>query len=180
MSLSCGGGRFVRDGRGVWRYGERGQPVSGAQDMTLSNFFNFPAHDGNDGRVVEVSRGVALEHQSLDFCLDFDTGVGSTIDVPQTIWDRHDEVIGIWAPELQEEGGMRGMKLDAGSQLDWVWHAPVAPTKPHDIRTMAASFRRHLRRKGWVPQEVNGISVSWEPWRDNPMESGPRFLPERD
>ena len=180
MSRSCGGGRFVRDDLGVWRYGVHGQPVSGAQDMTLSNFFNFPTHDGDEGHVVQVQRGVALENHSLDFCLDFDTGVGSTIEVPLKIWDQHDEVIGLWAPELKEEGGMRGMKFDTGNVLDWVWQTPVAPTKPHDIGKMAAGFRRHLRRKGWVPQEVNGLSVSWEPWRENPMESGPRYLPEPD
>jgi hypothetical protein len=180
MSRSCGGGRFVRDDRGVWRYGAHGQPVSGAQDMTLSNFFNFVTQERAGGEVVEVLRGVALEDRSLEFCLDFDTGVGSAIDVPLHIWDQHDEVIGIWAPELKEEGGMRGMKFDAGGGSDWVWQAPVAPTKPHDIHKMAASLRRHLRRKGWAPQEVNGFSVYWEPWRENPRESGPRFLPEPD
>ena len=62
MSRSCGGGRFVRDDRGIWRYGFLGQPVSGAQDMTLNNFFNFPTREGEEGKFVQVQRGIAIEN----------------------------------------------------------------------------------------------------------------------
>jgi hypothetical protein len=150
--------------------------------MTLTNFFNFPTEDRPGGKVVLVARGMALENQSLDFCLDYDSGSGSTIAVPFEVWKKHDSVIGIWAPELQHEGGIRGMKFDGpvSGPRPSVWEAPVAPTKPHDIRHMASSLRRDLRRKGWVPQVLEGFIASWEPWRENPRESGPRFLPDAD
>ena len=183
MNQSCGGGRFVRDARGVWRYGADGQPVSGAQDMTLTNFFNFPIEQRPSGSVVLVPRGMALENQSLDFCLDLDTGAGATIPVPMEVWKKHDAVIGIWAPELKHEGGIRGMKFDVPEESaprPAVWEAPVAPTKPHDIKHMTTSLKRHLRRKGWAPQELDGFTAYWEPWRDDPRESGPRYLPDAD
>jgi hypothetical protein len=178
MPQSCGGGRFVRDARGVWRYGESGQPVSGAQDMTLSNFFNFPKTP--DGKLVLVPRGYALENQSLDFCLDYDSGSGSTIVVPVEAWQKNDRVVGVWAPELQQEGGIRGMKFDGAESgpRPAVWEAPVAPTKPHDIRNMAPSLRRDLRRKGWAPQVLDGFTAYWE--RYKPKETGPSFLPDAD
>ena len=43
---------------------------------------------------------------------------------------------------------------------------------------MNISFRRHLRRKGWVPQEVDGLTAYWEPWRENPEGNRPP-LPAR-
>ena len=179
---SCGNGRFIRDPRGVWRYGEDGQPVSGAQDMTLTNFFNFPVEQRPAGAVVLVSRGIALENESLAFCLEHDPGPGTTtIPVPLEVWQRHDRVIGIWAPELKDEGGIRGMKFDELSHFrESEWESPVAPTKPHDIRNMAASLKRNLRRKGWAPQELEGFTAYWEPWRENPREAGPRYLPDAD
>ena len=182
MGASCGSGRFVRDSRGVWRYGEDGQPVSGAQDMTLTNFFNFPTEKRAGAEVILVPRGIAMENHSLDFCLDFDSGSGSVIAVPIDVWRKHDRVIGIWAPELKEEGGMRGIKFDKpdGGPPSSVWEAPVAPTKPHEIKDMAPSLKRHLRRKGWAPQELDGFTAYWEPWRQNPREAGPRYLPEND
>lgn len=181
MEQSCGSGRYYRDHRGVWRYGENGQPVSGAQDMTLTNFFNFPVEHRPDGATVLIARGMALENESLAFCLDHDTGSGATIRVPLEIWTRHDRVIGIWAPELREEGGIRGMKFDDSvTPRASEWESPVAPTKPHDIRHMAETLKRNLRRKGWAPQELEGFTAYWEPWREDPREAGPRYLPDAD
>ncbi|MGQ0678535.1 MAG: hypothetical protein ACT4OM_02560 [Actinomycetota bacterium] len=175
MTKSCGGGRFVRDGRGIWRYGQDGQPVSGAQDMTMSNLFNFPV----DRDVVSVQRGVAIENEILSWCLDYDTELGSTIEVPLDQWRRHDGVIGIWAPELMHEGGIRGMRTDAGDQSDFhdVWRAPIAPVKRQDIKRTALTLEKDLRRRGWVPQSSNGNSAYWEHWRsEQPTLSLAQYL----
>lgn len=163
MNQSCGGGRFVRDSRGIWRYGEDGQPVSGAQDMTLTNLFNFAMEPG----VVIVLRGMAIENEILSWCLDYDTEVGSSIEVPLPDWLAHDTVIGIWAPELVQEGGIRGLRCDrVGEEYEpGIWDSPIAPTKRADIKQTAFSLERDVRRKGWVPQHSNGNSAYWEQWR---------------
>lgn len=166
MSQCCGGGRFARDSRGVWRYGEDGQPVSGAQDMTLTNLFNFPMEQG----VVSVLRGMAIENEILSWCLEYDTEVGATIEIPLPVWSTHDRVIGIWAPELMQEGGIRGLQFDEPTQplgIHGVSNSPVAPTKRADIKRTSFVLERDLRRKGWVPQTSisNGTSAYWEHWR---------------
>lgn len=100
--------------------------------MTLTNFFNFERAGTDAGTVVKVPRGMLLENYVLEFCKEFDTG-GPIIDVPLASWDEHDEVIGIWAPELQQEGGVRGLRLDpplkAGDQPP-VWQPALAPNRP--------------------------------------------------
>lgn len=131
--------------------------------MTLTNLFNFAMEQGR----VSVQRGMALENEVLSWCLDYDTEIGSTIEVPLPEWLAHDTVIGVWAPELVQEGGIRGLRCDkSGDPYNQdVWSAPVAPTKRWDVRHAALGLERDVRRKGWIPQHSNGTSAYWEAWR---------------
>lgn len=129
--------------------------------MTLSNFFNFE----QAGTVVRVPRGMVLENYLLEFCNEFDTG-GPIIEVPLATWSQHDQVIGIWAPELQQEGGVRGMKLDPprepGDPLP-DWQPPFAPNRPstdpyRPISEMEADVRRRASW-GFTPlKSLGGLS----------------------
>lgn len=137
-------------------------PVRGGRDMTLSNFFNFELVENGSGPVVRVPRGLALENYLLEFCAEFDTG-GADIDVPAEAWAEHDDVIGIWAPELQHEGGVRGMRLDKprqeGDPIDR-WEPPLAPNRPSSdpykpITEMEIDIRR---RTSWGFAPLKGLA----------------------
>ena len=128
-------------------------PVRGGRDMTLSNFFNFEQVESDAGPVLKVPRGMLLENYLLDFCNEWDTG-GAFIEVPASAWAERDEVVGIWAPELQEEGGVRGVRLDPprnpGDPLPQ-WEPPFAPNRPSSdpykpVTEMEADIRR---RTSW-------------------------------
>lgn len=156
MHLSCGRGRFVRDEAGVWRYGVDGLPVHGGQDMTMTNFFNFTRRLGAGGAFVQVSRGLAMEDGSLAWVFSWDSGTGPTIDVPLDEWDKRDRVIGVWAPELKQEGGMRGLKLDAGlgdAGPEGIGEAAVAPPLPlqEEPETPASPSDGGIRKRIWSP-----------------------------
>jgi hypothetical protein len=136
-------------------------PVRGGRDMTLTNFFNFEQVETDNGPVVRVPRGLALENYLLEFCAEFDTG-GPEIDVPAEAWAEHDDVIGIWAPELQHEGGVRGVRLDKprreGDPLDQ-WEPPLAPNRPSSdpykpISEMETDIRR---RTSWGFAPLKGL-----------------------
>ncbi|MEX0789707.1 MAG: hypothetical protein WD178_02925 [Actinomycetota bacterium] len=118
--------------------------------MTLTNFFNFEQAETDLGPVVRVPRGLLLENYLLDFCAEHDTG-GPFVDVPAAVWAEHDQVIGVWAPELQHEGGVRGVRLDKprlpGDPVD-PWEPPLAPNRPSSdpykpISEMETDIRRH-------------------------------------
>ena len=130
--------------------------------MTLSNFFNFELVENGSGPVVRVPRGLALENYLLEFCAEFDTG-GPDIDVPTEAWAEHDDVIGIWAPELQHEGGVRGMRLEKprqeGDPIER-WEPPLAPNRPSSdpyrpITEMETDIRR---RTSWGFAPLKGLA----------------------
>lgn len=125
--------------------------------MTLSNFFNFERIDTGIGTVVRVPRGMLLENYLLAFCSEWDTG-GPTVDVPASSWDERDEVIGIWAPELQHEGGVRGVRLDrprGNEDPKLTWEPPLAPNRPSsDPYKPLMEMETDIRRRaswGFVP-----------------------------
>lgn len=129
--------------------------------MTLSNFFNFERIDTDAGTVVRVPRGMLLENYLLEFCSEWDAG-GPTVDVPAPSWDEHDRVIGIWAPELQHEGGVRGVRLDQprkpGDPAP-TWEPPLAPNRPSSdpykpIMEIETDIRR---RASWGYAPLKGI-----------------------
>lgn len=146
----------------MWLYGRDGKAVRGGRDMTLSNFFNFELLETDVGPVVRVPRGLLLENYLLEFCSEWDMG-GPVIDVPAIKWEEHDDVIGIWAPELQHEGGVRGVRLDAlrrpGDGLD-PWEPPLAPNRPSSdpykpITEMETDIRR---RTSWGFAPLKGLA----------------------
>lgn len=163
ISLTCDNGRFFRDDRGVWRYGPDGTPVPGGRDMTLSNFFNFEQVETEAGPMVRMPRGLVLENYLLEFCKEWDGG-GPLIDVPLSSWTEHDRVIGVWAPELQHEGGVRGVRLDPprepGEPLP-PWLPPLAPNRPDSdpykpISEMETDIRR---RTSWGFPPIKGLAA---------------------
>ena len=96
--------KFFRDMDGVWRYASTGVPVPGAEDMTISNFYNFRILSG----FVEVPIGLAHEELDLRFALKFsaiatgDYKGRKVIRVPVDVWDQHAYLpIGMWAPEIK-------------------------------------------------------------------------------
>ena len=140
-------------------------PVRGGRDMTLSNFFNFEQVETEAGPVVRVPRGMILENYILEFCKEWDSG-GSTVDVPVASWNDHDHVIGIWAPELQHEGGVRGLKVDPPRKPgDPVpdWQPPYAPNRPSSdpykpVTEMEVDVRRRTAW-GFAPlKSLGGLS----------------------
>lgn len=137
-------------------------PVRGGRDMTLSNFFNFETFESEAGPVVRVPRGLWLENYLLEFCAEWDTG-GPFIDVPAASWQAHDTIIGIWAPELQHEGGVRGVRLDkarkAGDPIE-PWEPPLAPNRPSSdpykpVSEMELDIRR---RTSWGFAPLRGLA----------------------
>jgi hypothetical protein len=136
-------------------------PVRGGRDMTLSNFFNFDQVETSAGPAVRVPRGLLLENYLLEFCSEFDTG-GPSVDVPLATWEEHDEVIGIWAPELQHEGGVRGVRLDRERQPGdpaEAWEPPLAPHRQSSdpykpISEMETDLRR---RTSWGFAPLRGL-----------------------
>lgn len=137
--------------------------------MTLSNLFNFPTEQGT----VKVQRGMAMENQILAWCLEYDDEIGPVIEVPAHDWQARDQVIGVWAPELVQEGGIRGLRCDTSEEhphVEGVWGSPVAPTKRADIQRTALTLERDLRRKGWIAQQSNGKTAYWEHWRSEQPE----------
>ncbi|MEX2588506.1 MAG: hypothetical protein WD602_11035 [Actinomycetota bacterium] len=174
ITASCGKGRFYREDNGVWRYGPGGRAVFGGQDMTLTNFFDFPRGVTDQGEVVHVARGLAMEDKLLSWCLEWDRGA-PTIDVPVAEWDRRDEVIGIWAPELQHEGGIRGMKFDSlQDQSDSIYaNVPIAPNRPPPDRVRGFTLlERDLRRKTKAAEPIRVKKKNWVPWWDRPRRDG--------
>lgn len=175
MENSCGQGRYFRDEDGVWRYGPGGRAVFGAQDMTWTNLFDFPRGVTEKGEVVHVARGLAMDNKSLSWCLKWDEG-GPTIDVPVDEWEAHDEIIGIWAPELQHEGGIRGMKFDALTEHDGSSlypNLPVAPNRPPPERVRRFSIlEKDLRRKTRMGEPIKVKKRGWIPWWDRPRSDG--------
>lgn len=174
MENSCGNGRFFRDEKGVWRYGPGGRAVFGAQDMTWTNYFDFPRSNTTRGEVVHVSRGLAMENKALSWCMDFDQG-GPTIEVPVREWERHDQIIGVWAPELQHEGGIRGMKFDSLQENpdDMYVNVPIAPNRPPPDRVRRFSLlERDLRRKTMPAEPIKVKKKGWTPWWNRPRSDG--------
>lgn len=146
----------------MWRYGPDGMAVPGGRDMTLSNFYNFETLETESGPVVRVPRGLVLENYLLEFCAEWDLG-GPTIDVPAEVWAKQDRVIGVWAPELQHEGGVRGIRLDPpredGDPLP-PWQPPLAPNRPDTnpykpISEMETDIRR---RTSWGFPPIKGLA----------------------
>ncbi len=136
-------------------------PVRGGRDMTLSNFFNFEQVETEGGPVVRVPRGMVLENYVLDFCKEWDGG-GPTIEVPLTSWHEHDEVIGIWAPELQHEGGVRGLRRDPPRQPGDPppsWQPPLAPNRPDtDPYKPVSEMETDIRRRtAWGFAPLKGL-----------------------
>jgi hypothetical protein len=173
IKLTCDNGRFFRGDDGIWLYGPDGMPVRGGRDMTLTNFFNFEQAETDNGPVVRVPRGLLLENYLLEFCAEYDTG-GPFVDVPAGVWAEHDQVIGIWAPELQHEGGVRGIRLDKprqpGDPVD-PWEPPLAPNRPSSdpykpISEMETDIRR---RTSWGFAPLKGL-VSLERYRRKSSE----------
>lgn len=145
----------------------------GAQDMTWTNYFDFPRSFTEGGEVVHVSRGLAMENKALSWCMRWDVG-GPTIDVPLDEWDAHDEVIGIWAPELQHEGGIRGMKFDSlQDPSDSIYaNVPVAPNRPAPDRIRRFTLlERDLRRKTMQGEPIK-VKKGWTPWWNRPRGDG--------
>lgn len=144
--------------------------VRGGRDMTLTNFFNFPVIETLAGNVVRMPRGQVIENYLLEFCQEYDAGA-PTIDVPESVWQSHDEVIGIWAPELQHEGGVRGVRFDPplepGDPLP-DWQPPLAPHRPstdpyQPILEMEMDIRR---RTSWgFPPLKKGLAALMRPRR---------------
>lgn len=138
-------------------------PVKGGRDMTLSNFFNFESAETAAGPVVQVPRGMFLENYLLEFCAEWDTG-GAFVEVPASAWEERDEVIGIWAPELQQEGGVRGVRLDRerdpGEPLE-SWHPPLAPNRPSsDPYKPVSEMETDIRRRtswGFAPLKTRSV-----------------------
>ncbi|HEX2054363.1 MAG TPA: hypothetical protein VHJ78_11645 [Actinomycetota bacterium] len=140
-------------------------PVKGGRDMTLSNFFNFETIQTDAGPTVQVPRGMMIENYLLEFCKEWDTG-GPIVNVPLTSWEEHDEVIGIWAPELQQEGGVRGLKADPplkpGEPLP-EWQPPFAPNRPSsDPYKSITEIEADVRKRtswGFTPlRSLGGLS----------------------
>lgn len=128
--------------------------------MTLSNFYNFERTYKDGGPVVRVPRGMAIENYRLEFCLEWDTGA-AVIDVPAQRWEEHDEVIGVWAPELQHEGGVRGIRLDDPDNNGAVWEPPLAPNRPktnpyEPVTEMEVDVRR---RTSWGFRPTKGMAA---------------------
>jgi len=128
--------------------------------MTLSNFFNFEQVETENGPVVRVPRGMVLENYVLQFCTEWDEG-GPVMDIPLTSWNEHDEVIGVWAPELQHEGGVRGLRMDPPQESGGPppWHLPLAPNRPDTdpykpVSEMEVDVRR---RTSWGFTPLKGI-----------------------
>lgn len=117
---TAGDGRYTRGGDGVWRHADTGDPVVGAEDMTISSLYNLPVLGGS----VIVPRSLAHNEPELAWCLAYDSTDGTTLDrgrargrrrdpnipddamrVPLAEWDaRAREPIGMWAPELHRGG----------------------------------------------------------------------------
>lgn len=112
-AITSGEGRYIRDEAGVWRYADSGEPVPGAEDMTITNRYNLPVY-GDD---VIVPRSLALNEPDLAWCLEWNEvsavtrydygrrrGMGrdpnipdDAICVPLAEWDRRaSEVLGMW------------------------------------------------------------------------------------
>lgn len=142
--------------------------------MTWTNFFDFPRGTTDKGEVVHVTRGLAMEDKALAWCLEWDEG-GPTIDIPAAEWNKRDEVIGIWAPELQHEGGIRGMKFDSlNEQSDSIYaNVPVAPNRPSPDRVRRFTLlERDLRRKTKAAEPIKVNKKGWVPWWDRPRSDG--------
>lgn len=122
--------------------------------MTLTNLYNFEEAETLGGTVVRVPRGMLLENYLLKFCLEWDTG-GPVVEVPLAAWREHDEIIGVWAPELQHEGGVRGVRADRPGNDPAGWEPPIAPNRPltdpyKPLSEMEADVRRRTAW-GFVP-----------------------------
>lgn len=121
MATTCCGGHYERGEDGAWRYTGSQDPVPGAQDMTLSSLYNLPVTRDGAGRAhVIVPASLARNEPDLAWVLDTNVGPatdhghqrGDTRDpnippdgllVPLGVWEEHDRVVGLWAPELHPD-----------------------------------------------------------------------------
>jgi predicted DNA-binding transcriptional regulator AlpA len=168
MRTACNG-TYERHPDG-WRYAW-GEPVPGAEDMTISSLYNLPVV----GRWVLVPRSLAANEPELSWCLDYpepDEGErerlarmrandpaipADTMLVPLAEWDRRaSEPIGMWAPELHPE-----------RLLDVAAVARLAGVTPETVRTYLS--------RGTIPRPQGHLMGS--PWWTRPVIE--RWLAER-
>ena len=121
MTTTCCGGHYERGEDGAWRYAGSRDLVPGAQDMTLSSLYNLPITRDGAGRAhVIVPASLARNEPDLAWCLDAATGPArdpghlrgddrdpnipvDALLVPLGVWEEHDRVVGLWAPELHPD-----------------------------------------------------------------------------
>lgn len=170
MRSACNG-TYRRHDDG-WRY-PWGNPVPGAEDMTISSLYNLPVYGAGHGRWVAVPPTLARNEPELAWCLDHpaadeemiarwrqrtpgDLEVG-TLMVPLDEWDGHArEPIGMWAPELHPD------RLLGSSQV-----AEMAGVSPDTLRTYVS--------RGSLPAPQGWHSGS--PWWTRPVIA--RWLADR-
>lgn len=122
--MTAGGGAYRRDEHGVWRYAATGQPVPGAQDLTLRQLYpDLEIVGSGEQAVVLVPDALARECDDLAWIRDVAEGPTSQLDgqrahrgepptpggtdmwpVPRAAWDaRAMQPLGLLAAELQAE-----------------------------------------------------------------------------
>lgn len=63
--------KYYRDTDGIWRYTEDDLPVPGAEDMTLSNYYNLRVIAYADEPYVQIPKSLAHNEPELAWCLDY-------------------------------------------------------------------------------------------------------------
>jgi len=138
MLTACNG-TYERHPDG-WRYAW-GDPVPGAEDMTISTLYNLPVErDGAGAGYVVVPASLARNEPELAWCLDASIGPArdrglerghgrdpnipaDAMLVPLAEWDeRAKEPIGVWAPELHPDRLLdtRAVAARAGVSADTI------------------------------------------------------------
>lgn len=94
---------YVKSSDGTWEY-EWGGTVPGARDLTLSDVYAFPVTNGSPrGPLVIIPIDVWEADLKLSWCAAYWDPLNrraKAIEVPLHVWQSHDEVIRMDAPEL--------------------------------------------------------------------------------